>query len=530
MFSSTLVHNYLSRSAGLFPDKAALICEGDRLTYKSLDSFSDRLAYTFMDMGVKRQDRIVIFLDNSSESVISLYGILKAGCVYITVNGSMKARQLNYILRDSGARIMITHSDKARVVEDAVGNLDTECKVLWIGESRGIPGKLSSISYEWNSVFSDMNQSEKKPDSLKLNETGQNCIDLDLAALIYTSGSTADPKGVMSSHRNVISAAQSIIQYLENRNDDIIINVLPLSFDYGLYQVIMSVMFGGTVVLEKNFLFLHKILKTIEEERVTGFPIVPTIAAMLLGMKNLKKYDFSSLRYMTNTGAALPVEHIRRIRTLFPHVKFFSMFGLTECKRVSYLPPEELDRRPSSVGKAMPNCEVFILDEDGNEAAPGEVGELVIRGSNVMRGYWNAPELTAKTYRPGRFPDEKVLYSGDYFRKDEEGFLYFLGRKDDMIKSKGERVSPKEVENIICEIEGVAEAAVIGVPDEILGKAIKAFVAPVKGSKLTDKTVLKYCANNLETFKVPKYVILIDSLPRTPNGKIDKKALEKEFN
>ena len=350
------------------------------------------------------------------------------------------------------------------------------------------------------------------------------CIDLDLAALIYTSGSTGEPKGVMSTHRNVISAGRSIIQYLGNVEEDVILNVLPLSFDYGLYQVIMAFMFGGTVVLEKSFLYLHRVLERIAQERVTGFPIVPTVAAMLLKL-DLKKYDFSTLRYVTNTAAALPVSHIRKLRSLFPDVRIFSMFGLTECKRVSYLPPEQLDERPSSVGKPMPNCEVLIVDEDGNQVASGQTGELIIRGSNVMSGYWKDPELTAKTYRPGRYPAETILYSGDYFRRDEQGFLYFWGRKDGMIKSRGERISAREVENNICGMKGVAEVAVIGGADEILGQVIKAFIVSEPEVKLTERGVLKYCTASMETFMVPRYIEFMDDLPRTPNGKIDKKQL-----
>ena len=530
MLFPTLVHHYLARSAGLFPDKIALIDGEHRMTYERLSRFSDRLCDFLMNEGVCKQDRITIFLENSSESVISIYGILKAGCVFVILNSSMKAKNLNYILRDSGSRFLITHVDKAKVVEDAINDMDTECEILWIGKSEGIPEKLSSISYKWNSVFSNVNHIEKNSKTLRLRKIDHDTIDLDLAALIYTSGSTGDPKGVMSSHRNMISAAQSIIQYLENDNHNIIMNVLPLSFDYGLYQIIMSVMFGGTVVLERSFLFLHKILNSVEKESVTGFPVVPTIIAMLLKMYNLNKYNLSSLRYITNTGDTLPVAHIRRLRTILPHVKLYSMFGLTECKRVSYLLPEELDKRPSSVGKAMPNCEVFILDENGCEVAPGEIGELVIRGSNVMQGYWNDPELTARTFRQSRFSDERVLYSGDYFRKDNEGFLYFVGRKDEMIKTKGMRVSPKEIVNTICEMEEVAEAVIVGVNDEILGHAIKAFVVPVQEHNLTEKDILRYCADHLETYKVPKYIEFIDVLPMTPHYKIDKKVILKNSN
>ncbi len=525
MFFPTLVQHYLSLSAQRFPEKVALICEHDRITYFQLDQSSTQLAHVLQNSSIKRQDRVIVFMDNSIESVISLYGILKANAVFVIVNGSIKSKKLAYMIQDSGARVIITHTSKANILEAALSNFEHDIKIIWQGPHQDIPKELSFISISWDSIFSNAQVSALNSTQQNININSESCLDLDLAALIYTSGSTGEPKGVMSAHFNMISAARSIIQYLENMPEDVILNVLPLSFDYGLYQVLMTIMFGGTVVIEKSFLYIHKILERIAHERVTGFPIVPTILAMLLKLQDLKKYDFGSLRYISNTGAALPVEHIRKLRNLFPGVKIYSMFGLTECKRVCYLPPEEIDTRPASVGKAMPNCEVFIFDEAGNEVKSGQIGELVIRGSNVMRGYWNAPELTAKYYRPGRFPGEILLYSGDYFRQDSEGFLYFIGRKDEMIKSKGERLSAKEIENVICEMDGVAETAVIGVPDEILGQAVKAFIIIDGSSIISQNDVLKYCKENLEPFAIPKYIEFVEELPKTAHGKIDKKAL-----
>jgi acyl-coenzyme A synthetase/AMP-(fatty) acid ligase len=240
----------------------------------------------------------------------------------------------------------------------------------------------------------------------------------------------------------------------------------------------------------------------------------------------LNSFGLSSLRYLTNTGAAFPVEHIRRLRKALPHVQIYSMFGLTECKRISYLPPSKIDQKPESVGKAMPNCEVFILDEEGEQVKPGEAGELVVRGANVMQGYWNAPKQTARVFRPALGMPEKLLFTGDYFKQDSEGFLYFLGRNDDMIKSRGERISAKEVENIISQVDGVNECAVIGVEDDILGQAIKAYVALVPGREKSQKQIIEYCARNLEPYSVPKYVEFMQELPKTPHGKIDKKLLK----
>jgi long-chain acyl-CoA synthetase len=297
-------------------------------------------------------------------------------------------------------------------------------------------------------------------------------IDLDLACLIYTSGSTGDPKGVMSDHSNMIFAARSITTYLRNVPEDIVINVLPLSFDYGLYQLIMVFLFGGTLVLERSFAYPSAILQRMEAEKVTGFPGVPTVFSLLLKI-DLTPYDLSCLRYLSNTAAALPVSHIQQIRQKFPWATLYSMYGLTETKRTLYLPPDQLDIRPDSVGIAIPGTEVWLVDEQGNRLPPGSTGELVVRGRHVMRGYWNDPEATLKRYRPGTLPGERLCYTGDIFRMDTEGYLYFLARKDDVIKSRGEKVPPKEVENVLYAIPGVIEAAVIGVDDPILGQAIK---------------------------------------------------------
>jgi acyl-CoA synthetase (AMP-forming)/AMP-acid ligase II len=259
--------------------------------------------------------------------------------------------------------------------------------------------------------------------------------------------------------------------------------------------------------------------------RVTGLAGVPTIFATLLQMAPFKGLDLSSLRYITNTAAAFPPAHIRQLLELFPQARIFSMYGLTECTRVSYLDPARLEDKISSVGKAMPNSEVYIVDEQGRRVGPGVVGELVVRGANVMRGYWGKPQETAQRLRDGDIPGETVLYAGDLFRMDDEGFLYFVGRKDDIFKCKGEKISPKEIENVLYELEAVAEAAVIGVEDSIDGTAIKAFVVPRDGSTLTEQAVRQHCRANLETYMVPKYVEICRSLPKTESGKIKKTAL-----
>jgi long-chain acyl-CoA synthetase len=281
---------------------------------------------------------------------------------------------------------------------------------------------------------------------------------------------------------------------------------------------------GATVVLERSFAYPYSVVETLIREGVTGFPIVPTMSAVLLQL-DLEKYDFGRLRYITNTAAALPTHHIQRLRRLFPNVKLYSMYGLTECKRVSYLPPDQLDARPGSVGRGMPNEEVYIVDEKGRRVGPGVIGELVVRGSNVMKGYWERPDDTDQRLKPGPLPGEKVLYTGDFFKMDEEGYLYFVGRKDDIIKTRGEKVSPREVEDVLYSLDGVVEAAVIGVPDPVLGHAIKAIVTLREGARLTEQDVRRHCAGHLEDFALPKAIEFRDALPKTASGKISKLEL-----
>jgi acyl-CoA synthetase (AMP-forming)/AMP-acid ligase II len=285
---------------------------------------------------------------------------------------------------------------------------------------------------------------------------------------------------------------------------------------------------GATVVLEKSFAFPVQILGIMERERVTVFPGVPTMFSLLLALERLSEFDLASLRMITNTGAALSRAHIDAVTRAFPQAKLFSMYGLTECKRVSYLPPEELDQRPGSVGRGMPNQELWLEDERGNRLPPGGTGELIVRGSHVMIGYWGNQEETDRYLKPGPYPGERVLRTGDLFRMDEDGYLYFIGRKDDVIKSRGEKVSPKEVETVIETLEGILDAAVIGVPDAIDGQSVKAFVTLKPGFDHSPRDVIRHCAQHLENHMVPKHACILASMPKTANGKIDKARLRDE--
>jgi len=523
-FDPTLIHDWLVRSARCTPNKEAIVCGRDRLTYRELNVYSDRFAEALLDLRVRRQDRVAILTGNCPETVVSLYGVLKAGGVFVIVEGNIKARRLRYIIEDSGARILIAKSNQASIIDQALEGLDGDFRVIWVGTGGDAATSSGFSGISWDSIFSELPNTNGQKCAVE--KDSPCCIDIDLAALIYTSGTTGTPKGVMCTHQNMISAAKSIIRYIDNRQDDIVLNVLPLSFGYGLYQILTSIMFGGTVILERSFFFPHATLNLIAEEKVTGFPLVPSMAAIMLQMENISKYDFSTLRYITSAGDALPVGHLTRLRRLAASAKIFNMYGLTECVRVCYLAGKELDQRPSSVGKVIPNCEVRIVDNNGNEVGPGEIGELTIRGSNVMQGYWNDPQMSADVYRPGDYPVSRWLYSGDNFRKDNEGYLYFVGRKNDMIKTAGERVSPREVEDVVCELQHVAEAAVVGVPDEMLGQVIKVFIVRTT-DKLREEDVLKYCVSNLEPLLVPKYVEFVSDLHRSSHGKINRKKLQE---
>ena len=510
------VEEFLELSARKTPDKTALVCQERRLTYRELEEQSNELAHALIAHGVARGDRVAICLENSVETVLSIFAILKAGAVFLVINPTTKPDKLTYILNNCRAVALITDSRKYSSLEKPNVTLPFLNTVFAAGTNSTLANLECLRTLSLGNIFC-RDRYPKLPPSKR-------CIDIDLAALIYTSGSTGKPKGVMLTHLNVVSAATSITTYLENTPDDVILNVLPLSFDYGLYQVLMAFKVGATIILERSFTYPYAVIEKLIREKVTGFPLVPTISAILLQL-NLQDFDFSRLRYITNTAAALPTHHIRQLRSLFPHVKLYSMYGLTECKRVSYLPPEQIDMRPGSVGRGMPNEEIYIVDDRGHRVGPNVIGELVVRGSNVMKGYWEAPEATNKVLRPGLLPGEFVLYTGDLFKTDEDGFLYFVARKDDIIKTRGEKVSPKEVEEVLYRLDGVAEAAVVGTPDEILGQAIKAVITLREGAQLTERDVQRHCSANLEDFMVPKFIEFRDSLPKTSSGKISKREL-----
>lgn len=508
------LHDHLESSARRAPSKVALVAGEKRLTYADLDARANALAHGLVRLGVRRGDRVLVFADNTAETVVSFWAALKANAIVSLVNPLTKAGKLAYLLNDCRAKVLITDAHLTPVFAEAARRAPDLSAIVVSGaidsaRTAGLP--VTS----WDDALAS-GDAGRPPERAGL--------DVDLAAIIYTSGSTGDPKGVMLTHRNMLTASASITSYLGMREDDVVLGVLPLAFDYGLYQMIMSFEVGARLVLERSFAYPAAVLEKVVEERVTGFPGVPTIFAILAQLRP-SSYDFGNIRYVTNTAAALPVKHITMLRDMFPQARIFSMYGLTECKRCTYLPPEDLARKPESVGIAIPNTELWLVDENDRKVGPNVTGQLVIRGATVMKGYWEKPEETAKKLRPGPTPGEWVLYTGDLCRLDEEGYLYFVARMDDVIKSRGEKVAPKEVESALVAIRGVREAAVIGVPDDVLGQAVKAFVVLDDGATLDAQTIQRECASRLESFMVPKYVEIVAELPKTDTGKIKKTGL-----
>lgn len=509
-----LVHECLHDSAVRHPDKVAVACRGRRISYGCLELAANRLALALRELGVKPGDRVAIYLNNSIELVVSIFGVILAGGIFVIVNHSTKPDKLLYLLKDSGSFVVI--SDDRTLNSGLWEQLSAQVQNLrMIVCSAGSAPERTKTENVWD--FDEIQRRfPSSPPACPATES-------DLACLIYTSGTTGMPKGVMCGHGNVAFVTRTIAQYLKIVPEDVILNVLPLASSYGLYQLMPAIFAGSTLVLETSFAFPVEILNTMVREGVTGFAGVPTIYSVLLGME-LDRFDLSRLRYLTNAAAGLPMEHVKRLRQVFPHVELFLMHGLTEVARTMYLPPEQVDVRPDSSGVALPGTELWLEDESGHRLGPGQVGELVVRGPHVMRGYWNDPKSTAVRFPPGPNPGERLCYSGDLFRSDEEGYFYFVSRKDDIIKCRGKKVAPREIEDVLYEISGVQDAAVVGVPDSLLGQAIKAFVV-APGVTLTTSGVITYCKQHLEDALVPQYVEFRSSLPKTDSGKIVTKDL-----
>lgn len=488
----------LRHAAAAAPVEEALVAGDRRMTFAELDAAASTLAAGLHALGVERGDRVALLLPNGVDACIAIYGALRAGAAFVPLNPTIKADKLAYVLRDCEATAVLTNDALAPLAQQAREQAPSVRHVLHANE----PAIGSALPAPPVSV--------------------------DLAAIVYTSGSTGRPKGVTLTHANMTFAAGSIVEYLGMRAEDRVLCVIPLSFDYGLYQLLMCVRVRATLVLELGFAFPGRVLELLAAERITGLPAVPTVFQVLTAALGGAAPELPRLRFLTNTAAALAPASIEALRAAFPQARLHSMYGLTECKRVSHLPPEQLDARPESVGIPIPGTEAWIEDDAGTRLPPGEVGELVVRGAHVMQGYWNDPTATAERLRPGRWPWERVLATGDLFREDEDGYLYFVGRRDDILKSRGEKVAPREVEAVLHAADGVHAAAVVGAPDPLLGQAIVAYVVPHDDAALTPTALRRHCALHLEDYMVPTRVELRETLPTTPNGKVDRRALAEE--
>ena len=505
-----LLHDFLLKPA--YPqrsDRPAVIADGRVHTHAQLTQQAQRLARVLRNDGLERGDRVAILLQNSWASAVSIYGTLIAGGVFVPVNPQTKTERLTFILNDSGAAALIAEQRLDHIVSPALRKLANPPTVLCVGAPD--PQSHREFTTEIEHV---------EP----LREAAPT-IPLDLAALIYTSGSTGEPKGVMQTHQSMVFTLGSLIEYLRLTGDDRIFCTLPLSFDYGLYQLLMAVALGACLILERSFTFLGQIVKHLQDTQSTVFPGVPTQFASIVAAHRRFPICLPNITRVTNTGAALPDEFTAVLREIFPNALMYKMYGLTECKRVSYLDPELLDVKPGSVGKAIPGTEVYLLSQGGNPVPAGDTGILYVRGPHVMSGYWNRPDLTEHMLKPGTLPGERVLCTHDLFRTDSDGFLYFVGRTDDIIKTRGEKVSPIEVENALHRIPGVLEAAVIGVPDAMLGEAVRAYVVVEPEAHFTPHAIRALSAAFLESHMVPNQIILCEQLPRDPNGKVNKRSL-----
>jgi acyl-CoA ligase (AMP-forming) (exosortase A-associated) len=511
----------LQRSAERLPDKEALIHNEERVTYRELARRVEALAAALRDAGVQRGDRVGIYIEASIAQAVSIFAISRSGGVFVPINAELFPDQAMHIARDCGMKALITSSAGLSGLAGAIDSVSTLRFVVTTGPN-AVPGLHLP-------VYSFADFTDTKP-GRTLSDVA---ISKDLAAILYTSGSTGKPKGVMLSHRNIMAGATIVSTYLGITQDERILAALPFSFDAGLNQLTTAVQQGGTLVLIK-FVFGREVVQKLRDERVTGLAGVPTLWSLLAQTSSgLHKEKLPHLRYITNTGGAMPQAVLKVLRELLPETKIFLMYGLTEAFRSTYLPPEELDRRPTSMGNAIPDTEILVVDERGRECLPGEVGELVHRGPTVSMGYWGNREATERVLRrhplaPPELGDhERVCYSGDLVKKDEDGFLYYVGRRDTMIKCSGHRISPTEVEEVLFQSGQVRQAAAIGIPDEIMGQVVKAFVVAREATQVEIPKLLSYCSERVPRYMVPRIIDVLDELPKTASGKVDYPALRR---
>ncbi|MHA4871530.1 acyl-CoA ligase (AMP-forming), exosortase A system-associated [Duganella sp. PWIR1] len=513
-----LIHEFIYASAHDMPDRQALSYQGVGLNYGALAHMVSQAADAWLAHGLERGERLAVFLEKREETVAALFGAAAAGGVFVPVNPVLKPEQVAYILADCNVRILVTSRERLNQLVGALAACPDLHTVIVIGSMEGLAPIKGVELHSWRESMAAAQPRQPHPR-----------IDADMAAILYTSGSTGKPKGVILSHRNLVAGANSVVSYLNNTAEDRILCVLPLSFDYGLSQLTTAFSVGACAVL-LNHLLLRDVLDAIDRDRITGLAGVPPLWIQLA---DLSWHHARRLRYITNSGGVMPQRTVKALRHALPHVQIYLMYGLTEAFRSTYLAPEQLDVRPDSIGKAIPNAEILVLRPDGSCCAPNEPGELVHRGALVSMGYWNDVARTAERFKPlparaeGLPLAELAVWSGDTVRTDEEGYLYFIGRTDDMIKTSGYRVSPAEVEEVVYATGLVTEAAAFGLPHSLLGQTV-ALVAV--GPKLDSDALMAACKRALPAYMLPSRIDIREQpLPRNPNGKIDRTLLAREL-
>ncbi len=525
MPESRLLHELISVAANRSPEAVSLVGAGASWTYNELDESVRRCASGLVALGLARGERVAIFLEKRLETVVASFGAPAAGGVFVPINPVLKAEQVAYIIHDCDVRVLITTPERLALLEPLLARCDSVTHVVTTEPVHCGQAGLTVLS--WNELLDVQHR------------LGHRVIDTDMAAIFYTSGSTGKPKGVVLSHRNLVAGAKSVASYLDNDADDTLLAALPLSFDAGFSQLTTTFHAGARVVL-LNYLLPRDVLKVLLRQQVTGLTAVPPLYIQLAQL-DWPAGTGDSLRYFANTGGRMPREILAALRQRVPRAKPFLMYGLTEAFRSTYLPPEEVDRRPDSIGKAIPNAEILVLREDGTTCDDDEPGELVHRGALVGLGYWNDPEKTAERYKPlppgapgreaGLPLPEYAVFSGDTVRRDSEGFLYFIGRRDEMIKTSGYRVSPTEVEEVLYATRQIGECAAFGVEHPTLGQAIQVIATPPAAEAAVDiAALLAECRTRVPIYMVPAGITIITGpLPRNPNGKIDRKLLATDW-
>jgi len=509
-----LINDFLELAVEKYPGKDAVWYNNHWKTFSEIDILSNKVGNYLKENGIKRGDRVALLYENSFDYIIGYYAILKIGAVTVALNTETTSKALIYLLNDSGASAIITNARYTLHLLPALKSTP-QLKLVLINQE-----ELSD--YEKIEQCNPININELYKSS-KSHHPGVRCIDIDLASIVYTSGSTGKPKGVTLTHLNIVSNTRSIVSYLELTAEDRIMVVLPFYYIYGKSLLNTHFFRGGSVVIDNRFAYPGTILDTMEKIKVTGLSGVPSTFMILLNKTSVRNYKFESLRYVTQAGGAMAPAVQKEVVSVFEPAKLFIMYGATEASaRLSYLDPEKLPHKWGSIGKAIPNVDLFVADKFGKEIPQGEVGELVARGSNFMTGYWNDPEETVKVKKHG------LYYTGDLGRMDEDGYLYVVGRTKDMIKVGGERVSAKEIEEVILELDDIHEVAVIGVDDRILGEAIKAIIVLKNNSEISEKDIRKKLGEKLPLFKIPRYFEFRQSLPKNKSGKILKTVLKEQ--